>query len=82
MIYVQGRVKVALVIYVQGRVKAGTGDLERMKIEGAEQVQRAEKIAMETEQLNVQQHQQVGLGTLCMGCPKCDCCTYVPRITV
>ena len=27
MIYVQGRVKVALVIYVQGRVKAGTGDL-------------------------------------------------------
>ena len=36
-------------------MKAVIGDLERMKIEGAAQVQRAEKIAMETEQLNLQQ---------------------------
>ena len=44
---------------MQGRVKAAIGDLERMKIEGAAQVQRAEKIAMETEQLNLQQQEQV-----------------------
>ena len=52
-------------------MKAVIGDLERMKIEGAAQVQRAEKIAMETEQLNLQQHEQVCKHEkmMCLLCP-------------